>query len=146
LQAATASTLENKSVHFDNTEQIPHPIDSTPISYTIPTNEQDHDPGRHTLINPNDGQEVVDLLNKPELNLTSPFDDGTTTASTHDIGTSNTTPDLQSSFPEGIFYADLRQRGWEDKMGSRPFEVDWERWDVRGPAGGRGGQPPPGMP
>lgn len=57
---------------FDNTEQRPTPlagatslpaaVDTRPHDYGIPVQEQDHDAGRHVF--PQDGQEVVELLDR----------------------------------------------------------------------------------
>lgn len=144
----TTDGSTTKSVHFDNSEQTPQPvqaasqpINAAPYDYgqTIPPHEQDHDAHRH--IDPRDGQEVVDLLNQP--------DDGGD--QTRDIGTSNTSS-AHASFPAGIFYGDLRQRGWSemktDSRGALPrHPIDgsnWERWDSPSP-GRVGGQPAPGM-
>ncbi|KAK5168031.1 uncharacterized protein LTR77_006598 [Saxophila tyrrhenica] len=144
---ATASdaAAANKTVHFDNSEQTPHiqSVNAAPYDYgqTIPPHEQDHDSHRYP-IDLRDGQEVVDLLNQPSAN-----DGGN---STNDIGTS-TASSAHDSFPAGIFYGDLRQRGWSemktDRGASPPRPTDggkWERWDS--PTPGRvGGQPAPGM-
>lgn len=64
----------------------------------------------------------------------------------HDIGTSDTTSfapakralsEQAPGFPEGIFYGDLRQRGWSEMnsqtaegFGALPRDpTRWERWD-----------------
>ena len=139
-----------KSVHFDNSEQTPQPlqqpINVAPLDYghTIPPSEQDHDAMRH--INPCDGQEVVDLLNQPANEESVESSD----AAHHDIGTS-----AQNSLPAGIFYADLRQPEWSemktDGRGALPRQPGdgsagsgWERWDSPSP-GRVGGQRWPGM-
>jgi hypothetical protein len=124
---------------FNNSEQTPRPVDTRPYDYqsqTIPPQEQDHDSGRH--INPLDGQEVVDLLNQPDTNEDS---------RTPDIGTSSPST-AASSFPNGVFYGDLRQRGWsEAKIGgfldgvSLRSGVDAEARDL--PTFGRAGRGQP---
>ncbi|KAK3708917.1 hypothetical protein LTR37_011247 [Vermiconidia calcicola] len=135
---------------FDNSEQTPRPavVDGTPLDYgrIIPPHEQDHDHGR---INPQDGQEVVDLLNQPVGSGAHP----------DDIGTSvDTLPASHPSnqFPPGVFYGDLRdpQRlatGTNNEDGLRGSvrqqPVDWKRWDLHTPGyrSPRGAQPAPGL-
>ena len=84
MQAATATTAETQTQplnsspsatamppRFDNSEQRPYPlqpnqsVDSRPYDYGIPHEEQDHDAGRNVNVNPQDGQDVVDMLNRP---------------------------------------------------------------------------------
>jgi hypothetical protein len=52
-----------RPVYYSGSQAHPlqAPVDTRPHDYGIPNHEQDHDAGR---INPNDGQEVVDLLNQ----------------------------------------------------------------------------------
>jgi len=78
LNNAPSTANSPSSVYgFDNSEQRPSPldgvpqpqdrngpVDSRPPEYSIPAHEQDHDLGR---VEPRDGQEVVDLLNRPGL-------------------------------------------------------------------------------
>lgn len=62
-----SSTNQNaQRVYYGKPQPVPlpaHTVDTRPPEYetAIPPQEQDHDPGR---INPNDGQDVVDLLNQ----------------------------------------------------------------------------------
>ncbi|KAF2171238.1 hypothetical protein M409DRAFT_18354 [Zasmidium cellare ATCC 36951] len=62
-----SSTNQNaQRVYYGKPQPVPlpaHTVDTRPPEYEtrIPPQEQDHDPGR---INPNDGQDVVDLLNQ----------------------------------------------------------------------------------
>lgn len=129
-------------MRFNNSEQTPQPLQNTqppidvaPLDYqSIPPHEQDHDLGRN--IDPNDGRDVVDLLNQPDLPENNDMP-------THDIGTS-ASPMASNYFPEGVYYGDLRQRGWSemktDRDGAlpqqptdRPFTADeWKQWVVHG--------------
>lgn len=54
-------------------------MDSRPPDYGIPAHEQDHDSFRHE-----DGQEVVDLLNQPDVDV---GDDADAMVEHEDIGT-----------------------------------------------------------
>lgn len=62
-----SSTNQNaERVYYGKPQPVPlsaHTVDSRPPEYEtrIPPQEQDNDPGR---INPNDGQDVVNLLNE----------------------------------------------------------------------------------
>lgn len=74
---------------FDNSEQRPTPlagaaslpraVDTRPLDYGIPSQEQDLDLGRDR-IDPQDGQAVVDLLNQPSEDVGG--DIGTSSPST----------------------------------------------------------------
>ena len=83
----------NERAVLGNTIETPHPLEATHVDTrppdSIPEQYQDHDAGR---IDPNDGQEVVDYLNRRD------------TASPDDIGTSHFT------LPDRVYYGDLRPR------------------------------------
>ncbi|KAK3716343.1 hypothetical protein LTR37_006493 [Vermiconidia calcicola] len=139
------SPADAETLKFDNSEQTPRPavVDGTPHEAygRIPAHEQDHDHGR---INPQDGQEVVDLLNRPVSSEAHPNDIGTSAAS------------HSSEFPPGVFYGDLRDpqrlptkiHGQDSSRGFlRQQPVDWKRWDLHTPGyrSPRGEQPAPGL-
>ena len=87
--------MRPEMIKFQEADLVIQAVDTRPPDYglSIPPEEQDHDAGR---INTNDGQAVVDLLNRSG----PPADD---------IGTSLPSP--ASALPEGVFYGDLRTRG-----------------------------------
>lgn len=100
-------TSGNQRAVLGNVYETSHPlgathVDTRPPDYGIPQEYQDHDAGR---IDPKDGQEVVDYLNRRGANP-------------DDIGTS------EFNLPKGVFYGDLRPR----KQSSSAYEINWKRW------------------
>lgn len=88
------TTTGNQITHLGTVHDTSNPlgathVDTRPPDYSIPEQYQDHDAGR---IDPNDGQEVVDYLNRRD------------TASPDDIGTSH------FNLPDRVYYGDLRPR------------------------------------
>ncbi|SMY19773.1 unnamed protein product [Zymoseptoria tritici ST99CH_1A5] len=93
LNVASTNTDTRRPIYNSGSQSfhIQAPVDTRPPDYGIPEHLQDHDAGR---INPNDGQEVVDLLNQQgpltdDMAYDPTFAEGSYTASINNMRTSS---------------------------------------------------------